>query len=243
MVDESADEGESKQGFFSRIKSGLGKTRDRLVEGLGVAFLGAKELDDQLLEDLETTLLTSDFGVEATNEIISNLTKKIARKELANAEALGVTLRGELTELLLPVAKPLVIDDTKKPFVILMVGVNGAGKTTTVGKLASRLKKDGKKVLLAAGDTFRAAAVEQLQVWGDRNDIEVIAQGTGSDSASVIFDAMAAAKARNADVLIADTAGRLQNKKNLMEELRKINRVLGRQDETAPHAVILVLDG
>jgi fused signal recognition particle receptor len=195
-----------------------------------------------LLEEIETALITSDVGVEATRDIITRLTQKVARKELADGQALYNNLKEELSRLLDDSEQPLVIDSSKKPFVILMVGVNGAGKTTTVGKLARRFQQDGKSVMLAAGDTFRAAAVEQLKVWGERNSVPVIAQGPGADSASVVYDAMKAAKARNIDVLIADTAGRLQNKKNLMEELSKINRVLARQDEDAPHSVLLVLD-
>ncbi len=239
-VAEEDDDG--KQGFFSRMRSGLGKTRNRFVSGLGRAFLGKKIIDEALFEDIETSLLTADVGVEATMSIIESLTEKVARKELGDGEALHEQLKQELTELLKGAEKPLVILPDKQPFVILMVGVNGAGKTTTVGKLAKIFQQEGKSVMLAAGDTFRAAAVEQLKVWGERNDVPVIAQGNGADSASVVFDAMTAAKSRGIDVLIADTAGRLQNKKNLMEELSKINRVLGRHDEAAPHAVLLVLD-
>ena len=242
MGDQGADEPPVKQGLFSRLRSGLGKTRDRIAEGLGNAFLGEKEIDDALLEELETTLITSDFGIETTQEVIGNLTRRVARKELDDAAALYAALHDELRKALAPVSLHLTVDTGAKPFVILMVGVNGAGKTTTVGKLASRFQSEGRKVMLAAGDTFRAAAVEQLKVWGERNDVDVIAQGSGADSASVIFDAMAAAKARDVDILLADTAGRLQNKKNLMDELSKIVRVLKRQDETAPHAVLLVLD-
>jgi fused signal recognition particle receptor len=233
---------DGKAGFFSRVRSGLGKTRDKFSAGLGRAFLGEKIIDENLLEEIETALITSDVGVEATRDIIARLTQKVARKELADGQALYNNLKEELSRLLDDSEQPLVIDSSKKPFVILMVGVNGAGKTTTVGKLARRFQQDGKSVMLAAGDTFRAAAVEQLKVWGERNSVPVIAQGPGADSASVVYDAMKAAKARNIDVLIADTAGRLQNKKNLMEELSKINRVLARQDEDAPHSVLLVLD-
>jgi fused signal recognition particle receptor len=209
---------------------------------MGRAFLGEKIIDENLLEEIETALITSDVGVEATRDIIERLTQKVARKELDDGQALYNNLKEELSRLLDASEQPLVIDSSKKPFVILMVGVNGAGKTTTVGKLARRFQQDGKSVMLAAGDTFRAAAVEQLKIWGERNSVPVIAQGPGADSASVVYDAMNAAKSRNIDVLIADTAGRLQNKKNLMEELVKINRVLARQDEDAPHSVLLVLD-
>ena len=204
-------------------------------------------IDDELLEEIETLLLTSDVGVQATEDVMANLAKRVARKELGNAAALYTTLKQELTDILKPVDIGLNIPSAndsaeKKPFVILMVGVNGVGKTTTVGKLAKRLQSEGKTVMLAAGDTYRAAAVEQLKVWGDRNDVPVVAQATGSDSASVIFDALDSARARNIDVLIADTAGRLQNKKNLMDELSKIRRVMAKLDPEAPHEVMLVLD-
>lgn len=232
----------AKLGFFARLRQGLSKTSASLGEGMASLFLGKKAIDDDLLEELETRLLTADVGVEATGVIMRNLTQKVARKQLADSEALYQALQQELTEMLLPVEQPLVIDTSHKPYVILVVGVNGAGKTTTIGKLAKRLQNDGKKVMLAAGDTFRAAAVEQLQVWGERNRIPVIAQHTGADSASVIFDAVQAAKARGIDVLIADTAGRLHTKDNLMEELRKVRRVIGKLDEAAPHETLLVLD-
>ncbi|MXS21082.1 MULTISPECIES: signal recognition particle-docking protein FtsY [Pseudomonas] len=232
----------TKLGFFARLRQGLSKTSASLGEGMASLFLGKKAIDDDLLEELETRLLTADVGVEATGVIMRNLTQKVARKQLADSEALYQALQQELTEMLLPVEQPLVIDTSHKPYVILVVGVNGAGKTTTIGKLAKRLQNDGKKVMLAAGDTFRAAAVEQLQVWGERNRIPVIAQHTGADSASVIFDAVQAAKARGIDVLIADTAGRLHTKDNLMEELRKVRRVIGKLDEAAPHETLLVLD-
>ncbi|MDQ7915369.1 signal recognition particle-docking protein FtsY [Pseudomonas sp. 102515] len=232
----------AKLGFFARLRQGLSKTSASLGEGMASLFLGKKAIDDDLLEELETRLLTADVGVEATGVIMRNLTQKVARKQLADSEALYQALQQELTEMLLPVEQPLVIDTSHKPYVILVVGVNGAGKTTTIGKLAKRLQSDGKKVMLAAGDTFRAAAVEQLQVWGERNRIPVIAQHTGADSASVIFDAVQAAKARGIDVLIADTAGRLHTKDNLMEELRKVRRVIGKLDAAAPHETLLVLD-
>ncbi|KKA08133.1 cell division protein FtsY [Pseudomonas ogarae] len=233
---------ENKVGFFARLKQGLSKTSASIGEGMASLFLGKKVIDDELLEDIETRLLTADVGVEATSVIIQSLTQKVARKQLTDADALYKSLQGELTSLLKPVEKPLVIASQNKPFVILVVGVNGAGKTTTIGKLAKKLQLEGKKVMLAAGDTFRAAAVEQLQVWGERNKIPVIAQHTGADSASVIFDAVQAAKARGVDVLIADTAGRLHTKDNLMEELKKVRRVIGKLDADAPHEVLLVLD-
>ncbi|BBP67597.1 MULTISPECIES: signal recognition particle-docking protein FtsY [Pseudomonas] len=233
---------EAKVGFFARLKQGLSKTSASIGEGMASLFLGKKVIDDELLEDIETRLLTADVGVEATSVIIKSLTQKVARKQLTDADALYKSLQGELTNLLKPVEQPLVIASQNKPYVILVVGVNGAGKTTTIGKLAKKLQLEGKKVMLAAGDTFRAAAVEQLQVWGERNKIAVIAQHTGADSASVIFDAVQAAKARGIDVLIADTAGRLHTKDNLMEELKKVRRVIGKLDAEAPHEVLLVLD-
>ncbi|MFT6434733.1 MAG: fused signal recognition particle receptor [Candidatus Azotimanducaceae bacterium] len=248
MTENVADEEKKgKSGFFSRIKAGLSKTQSKFSEGIGRVFLGEKVIDDELLEEIETLLLTSDVGVQATEDVMANLAKRVARKELGNAAALYTTLKQELTDILKPVDIGLNIPSPndlteKKPFVILMVGVNGAGKTTTVGKLAKRLQSEGKSVMLAAGDTYRAAAVEQLKVWGERNDVPVVAQATGSDSASVIFDALDSARARNIDVLIADTAGRLQNKKNLMDELSKIRRVMAKLDPDAPHEVMLVLD-
>ena len=233
---------QAKPGFFARLKQGLSKTSASIGEGMASLFLGKKVIDDDLLDEIETRLLTADVGVEATTAIVQNLTKRVARKELADSEALYKALQEELTGLLRPVEQPLAIESGKQPYVILVVGVNGVGKTTTIGKLAKKLQQDGKKVMLAAGDTFRAAAVEQLQIWGERNNIAVIAQHTGADSASVIFDAVQAAKARGVDVLIADTAGRLHTKDNLMEELKKVRRVIGKLDETAPHEVLLVLD-
>ena len=228
-------------GLFSRLRRGLGRTSDNLVAGMGTLFLGRKEIDAELLEELESRLLLADVGVDATVEIIGNLTGRVSRKELTHPDALEEALREELLVLLKPVEQPLQVSG-RSPFVILMVGVNGVGKTTTIGKLARRYQSEGHSVMLAAGDTFRAAAVEQLQVWGDRNDVPVIAQHTGADSASVIFDALQAAKARSIDVLIADTAGRLHNKDNLMEELEKVVRVMGKIDPDAPHEVMLVLD-
>ena len=231
-----------KKGFFSRIKAGLGRTRANLTEGLASLFLGKKQIDDDLLEEIETQLLVADIGVEATSEIIERLTERVQRKQLADAQALYQALKEELRAMLEPANKPLEIANQASPYVILMVGVNGVGKTTTIGKLAKKFQSEGKSVMLAAGDTFRAAAVEQLQVWGERNQVPVIAQHTGADSASVIFDAIQAAKARNADILIADTAGRLQNKSNLMEELKKVTRVMKKLDVDAPHEVMLVVD-
>lgn len=230
-----------KRGFFSRLRQGLGRTSDNLVQGMGNLFLGRKEIDAELFEELESRLLMADVGVEATLEIIERLTRRVSRKELTKPEALHGALREELLALLQPCEKPL---DTQghQPYVILMVGVNGVGKTTTIGKLAKFYMDSGRSVMLAAGDTFRAAAVEQLQVWGERNGVPVVAQHTGADSASVLFDALEAARARRVDVLIADTAGRLHNKDNLMEELKKVVRVLGKIDPSAPHEVMLVLD-
>ncbi|WP_426810251.1 signal recognition particle-docking protein FtsY [Pseudomonas sp. WOUb67] len=233
---------QAKPGFFARLKQGLSKTSASIGEGMASLFLGKKVIDDDLLDEIETRLLTADVGVEATSAIVQNLTQKVARKQLADADALYKSLQEELAALLRPVEQPLKVQAQSKPYVILVVGVNGAGKTTTIGKLAKKLQLEGKKVMLAAGDTFRAAAVEQLQVWGERNQIPVIAQHTGADSASVIFDAVQAAKARGADVLIADTAGRLHTKDNLMEELKKVRRVIGKLDADAPHEVLLVLD-
>ncbi|MGO0696201.1 signal recognition particle-docking protein FtsY [Pseudomonas guariconensis] len=232
----------AKPGFFARLKQGLSKTSASIGEGMASLFLGKKAIDDDLLDEIETRLLTADVGVEATSVIVQNLTQKVARKQLADTDALYKSLQEELAALLRPVEQPLKVQVQNKPYVILVVGVNGAGKTTTIGKLAKKLQLEGKKVMLAAGDTFRAAAVEQLQVWGERNQIPVIAQHTGADSASVIFDAVQAAKARGVDVLIADTAGRLHTKDNLMEELKKVRRVIGKLDAEAPHEVLLVLD-
>lgn len=237
-----AEAAPAKPGFFARIKQGLTRTSSHFAEGLGNLFLGRKTIDDELFEELETQLLLADVGIEATTEIIENLTDRVARKQLTDTDALYQALREQLTELLRPVEKPLIINPANKPHVILVVGVNGVGKTTTIGKLAKRLQNQGKKVMLAAGDTFRAAAVEQLQVWGERNNVPVIAQHSGADSASVIYDALQAAKSRNIDVIIADTAGRLHNKNHLMEELSKVKRVMAKLDSTAPHEVLLVLD-
>ncbi|WP_425056795.1 signal recognition particle-docking protein FtsY [Pseudomonas abyssi] len=229
-------------GFFSRMRQGLSKTSANLGEGMANLFLGEKEIDDELLEEMETRLLMADVGIEATTMIMETLQQRVTRRQVSSRKALYRALQDELEALLAHVAKPLDIDTSKKPYVILVVGVNGVGKTTTIGKLAKRLQGEGKQVMLAAGDTFRAAAVEQLQVWGERNKIGVIAQHTGSDSASVIFDGLQAAKARGADVLIADTAGRLHNKDHLMDELAKVKRVMAKLDADAPHEVMLVLD-
>ena len=230
----------TKEGFFTRLKRSLLKTKENLGSGFISLFRG-KKIDDDLFEELEEQLLIADVGVETTRKIIANLTEGASRKQLRDAEALYGLLKDEMGEILAKVDEPLNIEG-KMPFVILMVGVNGVGKTTTIGKLARQFEQQGKSVMLAAGDTFRAAAVEQLQVWGQRNNIPVIAQHTGADSASVIFDAIQAAKSRNVDVLIADTAGRLQNKSHLMEELKKIVRVMKKLDEDAPHEIMLTID-
>jgi fused signal recognition particle receptor len=235
-------EAPSKRGFFGRLRDGLSRTRSKLSDGLGAVVLGRKEVDASLLEEVETQLLTADVGLEATDAIIDGLRARLGRKQLADADEFMAAIREELRAILAPCDKPLVIDTSKKPFVILMVGVNGVGKTTTIGKLAKRYQSEGHSVMLAAGDTFRAAAVEQLQVWGERNAVQVVAQDTGSDSASVIFDAYQSAKAKGVDILIADTAGRLHTKDNLMTELEKIVRVLKKQDPRLPDEILLVLD-
>ena len=231
-----------KTSLFGRLKQGLSRSSTKLTEGFSSLVLGKKTIDDDLLEELEMQLLTADLGVEATQTIISDLTQRIARKQLGDAEALFDALRDDMVSLLQPSCQPLVIPEQEEPFVILMVGINGVGKTTTIGKMAKQFQSQGKSVMLAAGDTFRAAAVEQLQVWGQRNDINVIAQHNGADSASVIFDGLQAAKARNIDILIADTAGRLHTQSNLMEELKKVKRVMKKLDINAPHEIMLVLD-
>jgi len=235
-------EPETRVSVFERIKQGLGKTRASLTGGLADLFSVGKKIDEDLLEEIETTLLMADVGVTATSEIIDALTEKLERNQLKDGEALRKALRDELHGLLKDVTRPLEIDAGKQPYVILMVGVNGVGKTTTIGKLTKKFQSEGKSVMLAAGDTFRAAAVEQLQVWGERNNVPVVAQHTGADSASVIFDAIQSAQSRGVDVVIADTAGRLQNKDNLMNELSKVVRVMKKLDESAPHEVMLVLD-
>ena len=228
--------------FFSRLKSGLSRTRSNLSDGLSQLFLGKKEIDSALLEAIETQLLTADVGVEATAQIIQRITDKMARNELKDANSVHTTLKQELGELLNNAYTPLVIDTQRKPYVMLVVGVNGVGKTTTIGKMAKRFQMMGHSVMLAAGDTFRAAAVEQLQIWGERNNIPVVAQHTGADSASVIYDAVESARSKGIDIVIADTAGRLQNKDNLMSELEKVVRVMRKLDASAPHEVMLILD-
>ncbi|MTH45417.1 signal recognition particle-docking protein FtsY [Intestinirhabdus alba] len=230
----------TKEGFFARLKRSLLKTKENLGSGFISLFRG-KKIDDDLFEELEEQLLIADVGVETTRKIVANLTESASRKQLKDAEALYGLMKEEMGEILAKVDAPLNVEG-RTPFVILMVGVNGVGKTTTIGKLARQFEQQGKSVMLAAGDTFRAAAVEQLQVWGERNAIPVIAQHTGADSASVIFDAIQAAKVRGIDVLIADTAGRLQNKAHLMEELKKIVRVMKKLDEDAPHEIMLTID-
>ena len=235
----------TRPGFFTRLKNSLYKTRLSFTNSLADLILGRKEIDEDLLDELEMVLLTADVGVEATDKIIQNLTDQVSRKELKDPQALIQSLKEQLEQMLEPVAKPLVAEhaaDTQKPFVILMVGVNGVGKTTTIGKLAKKFQNEGKSVMLAAGDTFRAAAVEQLQTWGKRNNVPVVAQKTGADSAAVIFDAIQSATAKKIDVLIADTAGRLHTQSNLMEELKKVKRVIQKVDGEAPHEVMLVLD-
>lgn len=232
----------SDGGIFTRLKNGLSRTRSKLSDGLAEIVLGEKTIDLNLLEDIETQLLSADVGIDATDQIVNNLKQQLGRKQLAEPEQFMTALRQELTNILKAVDTPLVIQSEAKPFVILMVGVNGVGKTTSIGKLAKLYQSQGMSVMLAAGDTFRAAAVEQLQVWGERNSVPVVAQASGADSASVIFDAYQSAKAKNADVLIADTAGRLHTKDNLMNELEKIVRVLKKQDERLPDEILLVLD-
>ncbi len=244
-ISEKSAQPEEKQETLSwaqRIKSGLSRTRNGLGNGLASLVVGRKQIDDELLEDIETQLLTADVGVEATQTLLSSITEKLGRKELKDSDALLVSLKSELKTMLLESEKPLQVESKDGPFVILMVGVNGVGKTTTIGKLTKKFQAEGKSVMLAAGDTFRAAAVEQLQVWGERNNVPVVAQHSGADSASVIFDAIESAKAKGVDIVIADTAGRLQNKSNLMNELSKVVRVMKKLDVHAPHEVMLVLD-
>ncbi|WP_169047227.1 signal recognition particle-docking protein FtsY [Aeromonas salmonicida] len=240
-VDDDTQDKPQREGFFARLKRSLVRTKENIGSGFFGLFSG-KKIDDDLFEELETQLLTADLGVDTTRRIIDGLVQHADRKQLKDAEALYGLLKQDMGAMLAQVEQPLVIDTSKKPYVILMVGVNGVGKTTTIGKLAKQFQAEGKSVMLAAGDTFRAAAVEQLQVWGQRNNIPVIAQHTGADSASVIYDAIEAARSRGADVLIADTAGRLQNKSNLMEELKKVVRVMKKLDEEAPHEIMLTLD-
>jgi len=228
-------------GFVRRLRARLNRGDSWLTYDLA-NLLPKGRIDEETLDELETRLVSADVGLETTATILDGLRGQVARRELGNIDALLAALRNSMLDILRPVGRPLTIDQTKRPFVILVVGVNGSGKTTTIGKLARRLCDDGLKVMLAAGDTFRAAAIEQLEIWGDRNDVPVIAQGAGADPAAVIFDAMQAAQARGADVLIADTAGRLHTQSNLMDELKKVRRVLGRLDPAAPHEVLLILD-
>jgi len=235
-------EEQKPQGLFASLRQRLSKTRENLSSGLADLLLGKKQIDDDLLEQLEEQLLIADVGFQATQAILTQLTDRLARNQLKDGETLLSALKQTMQEILNPCEVPLDLTIAKKPYVILMVGVNGAGKTTTVGKLAQQFKSQGQRVMLAAGDTFRAAAVEQLQTWGDRLDIPVVKQAQGSDSASVIFDALQSAQARNIDILIADTAGRLHTQNNLMDELEKIKRVMSKLDPDAPHETILVLD-
>ena len=237
---DARDEGK-RDGFFRRLRARINRGNSWLTYDLANLAPGGK-IDEESLDELESLLVTADVGIETTERIIEGLRNKLARKELGDVDALRAGLAKSIIEILEPVEQALEIPDQNRPFVILMVGVNGAGKTTTIGKLARRFQEQGKTVMLAAGDTFRAAAVEQLQVWGDRNDVPVIAQQKGADPAAVIFDAMEAAAARGIDVLLADTAGRLQNQQGLMDELAKVKRVIARHDETAPHEIMLVLD-
>jgi len=228
--------------MLQRLKQSLKRSRAVLTQGLATLFLGKKEINADLIDDLETLLLSSDTGIDTTKIIMQNLTAQVSRRELKDVDALQTALRKLLIDMIQPYGVPLVITPTHTPFVILFIGINGAGKTTTIGKLAKKLQSSGNQVLLAAGDTFRAAAVEQLKIWGERNSVPVIAQPSGTDSAAVIFDAIQAAKARKIDVLLADTAGRLHTQNHLLEELKKVIRVIKRVDETAPHEVLLVLD-
>jgi len=237
-----AENPSEKISFFSRLKQGLSKTRQYFSKNITDLFLGKKVLDQEVLDQLETYLISADVGIETTQYLIQKLTDQLARKELSDCEAALKSLQNEMQALLTPVEKPLTLDDTKKPFVILMIGVNGAGKTTTIGKIAKTLQAEGKNIMLAAGDTFRAAAIEQLQVWGERNNIAVVAQQSGADTAAVIYDAIESAKAKKMDVLIADTAGRLHTQTNLIEELKKIERVIKKSDTSAPHETLLVID-
>ena len=239
----SEESGEKNQGgFWRKLKDGLGKTRAQLADGVGTLLLGEKEIDADVLSELETALLVTDVGVDATEEIMAELTRRVRRQELNNTLALHSALSDMLKEMLAPLGSNFEVARDSQPFVVFFVGVNGVGKTTTIGKLAKRLQSEGHSVMLAAGDTFRAAAVEQLATWGERNEVPVIAQAQGADSASVVFDTVQAARSRGVGVVLADTAGRLQAKTNLMEELAKIKRVVNRLDEEAPHEVLLVLD-
>ncbi len=236
------------ESFFTRLRKSLSKTRGNFSESIARLVVGKKEIDDDLLEELEMILLSADVGIEATEKVIQNLTEQVSRKNLKDPALLISTLKQQLQTILAPIEAPLIPEhtpgsqETKTPFVILMVGINGVGKTTTIGKLAKKFQNEGKSVMLAAGDTFRAAAVEQLQAWGERNNVPVVAQDTGADSASVIFDAIQSATAKNIDILIADTAGRLHTQTNLMDELKKVKRVIQKVDASAPHEIMLVID-
>jgi fused signal recognition particle receptor len=245
VADEPAPAAESPEssraGWFARMRAKINRGNSWLTYDLANLLPGGK-IDDEVLDELETRLIAADVGIDTTEKILGGLRNRVQRNELADLDALLAALRSAMLEILAPVAQPLAIDRARKPYVVLVVGVNGSGKTTTIGKLAHRFTAEGRKVVLAAGDTFRAAAIEQLQVWGERNNVPVIAQGAGADPAAVTFDAMQSAQARGADVLIADTAGRLHTQGNLMEELKKVRRVLGRLDPGAPHEVLLVLD-
>lgn len=241
-VEVTQEKPKQKKGFFARLTNRLSKTRNNITEGLADLFLGKKEINEEILEELETRLLMADVGINVTDQLLTSIRDSVSRKSLSNVDELFAALKVEMKTILEPVSKPLVIDEEHTPYVILMIGVNGVGKTTTIGKLAKKFQAEGRSVMLAAGDTFRAAAVEQLQVWGERNKIPVISQKEGADPASVIFDAMESAKARKIDILIADTAGRLHTDSGLMQELAKINRVVKRHDASAPHEVMLVVD-
>lgn len=243
VVTPSLESNTAEEGLFARFRRSLSKTRHQLGDSIGRVLLGKKEIDSDLMDELETLLIRADLGIDTTQAVLKKITEGLQRKQLNDGDTVYNALKTHLQDILTANSKPLSLQtEDNSPFVILMVGINGAGKTTSIGKLAKQFQQQGKKVMLAAGDTFRAAAVEQLQVWGERNNIPVIAQHTGADSASVIFDALAAAKARKIDVLIADTAGRLHTQSNLMEELKKVKRVLQKQDSNAPHEIMLVLD-
>lgn len=239
---DSSPEVPPRRGLLGRLGDALRKTRSAIAGGIAQIIGARATIDDALLEDIETILLSADVGVDATRRIISNLESRVSRRELGDGNALLASLETNMLEILVPVEQPLSIPGSDGPYVILVIGVNGAGKTTTIGKLAARLKSDGRSVMIAAGDTFRAAAIEQVQAWGERAGVPVIAQQPGADSASVIYDAFDAARARGIDVLIADTAGRLHTRVGLMDELRKVHRVIGKLDASAPHEVLLVLD-
>lgn len=231
-----------KKGFFSRIKAGLAKTRATFTNGIATLILGKKTLDAELIELIELQLLSADVGVDATQQLMKHLTQKLARHELKDSQAVLTSLQEAMVDILRPCEIPLTIPNSDSPFVVLVVGINGSGKTTTIGKLAKRLQETGKSVMLGAGDTFRAAAIEQLQIWGQRNQVPVVAQQPGADTAAVIYDALEAAKARGINALIADTAGRLHTQIGLMDELKKVKRVLGKLDPSAPHETLLILD-